>query len=100
MISLFHFFAVSFILLFIGFTTFIINKNIFFIFIGLEVIINAIALLFIAVGKYWNHIDGQIMYILLITLSAIEASISLILLIRLYRKKYTLNINKLNEKCE
>ena len=37
--------------------------------------INAAALAFIVAGSYWGQADGQVMYILAISLAAAEASI-------------------------
>jgi NADH-quinone oxidoreductase subunit K len=43
--------------------------------ISLEIMINAAALAFIVAGSYWGQPDGQVMYILAISLAAAEASI-------------------------
>lgn len=43
--------------------------------IGLEIMINASALAFVVAGSYWGQTDGQVMYILAISLAAAEASI-------------------------
>ncbi|QCI27123.1 NADH-quinone oxidoreductase subunit NuoK [Buchnera aphidicola] len=100
MISLLNCFFLSILLFLLGLSAILFNKNLLFILIGLEIMINSISLLFVFISDYWNHIDGQIMYIFIITLSAIEASISLALLIQHFKKVYTLNINKLSEIVE
>lgn len=38
--------------------------------IGLEIMINASALAFVVAGSYWGQTDGQVMYILAISLAA------------------------------
>lgn len=100
MVSLFNCFSLSILLFLLGFSSIIIHDNLLSIFIGLEIIMNAISLLLIITSNYWHHMDGQIMYILSITLAAIEASISLTLLIQYFRKTTTLNVNKLSEIIE
>jgi NADH-quinone oxidoreductase subunit K len=65
--------------------------------ISLEIMMNAAGLALIVVSSYWQQPDGQIMYILAITLAASEASIALSLLLQLYRYKKTLNIDVLSE---
>lgn len=97
MISLFDVFLLSSILFILGMISLLMHKNLLFIFISLEIIINSITIALISAGSYWHQIDGQIMYILSLTLSASEASISLILLLQFYRNKHTLNISKLSE---
>ena len=56
-----------------------------FMLIGLEIMINASALAFVVAGSYWGQTDGQVMYILAISLAAAEASIGLALLLQLHR---------------
>ncbi|QCI23718.1 NADH-quinone oxidoreductase subunit NuoK [Buchnera aphidicola (Macrosiphoniella sanborni)] len=97
MISLFHGLFLSLILFVLGLTSLIIRRNILFILISLEIMINAVGLALIVVGSYWKQVDGQIMYIFTITLAAAEASIALAFLLQLYRQKKTLNVDILNE---
>ncbi|XBC44514.1 MAG: NADH-quinone oxidoreductase subunit NuoK [Buchnera aphidicola (Schlechtendalia peitan)] len=97
MIPLSHGLILSSILLILGLTSLLIHKNILLILISLEIMINAVALALVTVGSYWNQVDGQIMYILVITLGASESGIGLALLVQCYRRFKTLNINKLSE---
>ncbi|CAL4042353.1 NADH-quinone oxidoreductase subunit K [Buchnera aphidicola (Takecallis arundicolens)] len=100
MVSLFNCLVLSILLFLLGFSSIIIHDNLLSVFIGLEIIMNAITLLLVVMSNYWHNMDGQIMYILSITLTAIEASISLTLLIQYFRKTTTLNVNKLSEIIE
>ncbi|AAM67724.1 NADH-quinone oxidoreductase subunit NuoK [Buchnera aphidicola] len=97
MISLFHGLFLSLILFILGLTSLIVRRNILFMLISLEIMMNAAALALVVSGSYWKQSDGQIMYILAITLAASEASIALALLLQLYRRQRTLNINALSE---
>ncbi|ALD15126.1 NADH:ubiquinone oxidoreductase subunit K [Buchnera aphidicola (Aphis glycines)] len=97
MISLFHGLCLSLTLFMLGLTSLIVRRNILFILISLEIMINAAALALVIASTYWKQADGQIVYILAITLAASEASIALALLLQLYRNKKTLNINLLSE---
>ncbi|QCI25384.1 NADH-quinone oxidoreductase subunit NuoK [Buchnera aphidicola (Sitobion avenae)] len=97
MISLFHGLFLSLILFILGLTSLIVRRNILFILISLEIMMNSAGLALIVVGSYWHQPDGQIMYIFAITLAASEASIALALLLQLYRRNKTLNIDILSE---
>ncbi|QNS01891.1 MAG: NADH-quinone oxidoreductase subunit NuoK [Buchnera aphidicola (Pentalonia nigronervosa)] len=97
MVSIFHGLCVSLILFVLGLTTLIVRRNLLFMLISLEIMMNAAGLALIVVSSYWQQPDGQIMYILAITLAASEASIALSLLLQLYRYKKTLNIDVLSE---
>ncbi|WP_343154395.1 NADH-quinone oxidoreductase subunit NuoK [Buchnera aphidicola (Aphis aurantii)] len=97
MISLFHGLFLSLILFILGLTSLIVRRNVLFILISLEIMMNAAALALVIVSTYWKQPDCYIMYILAITLAAAEASIALALLLQLYRSKKTLNVNVLSE---
>ncbi|QCI19741.1 MAG: NADH-quinone oxidoreductase subunit NuoK [Buchnera aphidicola (Brevicoryne brassicae)] len=97
MISLFHGLFLSLVLFLLGLTSLIVRRNILFILISLEIMMNAVGLALIVVGSYWQQADGQIMYIFVITLAATEAGIALALLLQFYRRQKTLNIDILSE---
>ncbi|WP_343192712.1 NADH-quinone oxidoreductase subunit NuoK [Buchnera aphidicola (Taiwanaphis decaspermi)] len=97
MIPLSHGLIVSSILFFLGLTSLVLHKNLIFIIISLEIMINAVITSFIISGSYWFSIDGQIFYILIITFASVETTILLSLLIKNYRFNQTLNIDKLSE---
>lgn len=97
MVSLFHGLFLSLILFVLGLISLIIRRNILFILISLEIMMNAAGLALVVVGSYWKQADGQIMYIFAVTLAASEASIALALLLQLYRRQKTLNIDILSE---
>ncbi|AHG60208.1 NADH-quinone oxidoreductase subunit NuoK [Buchnera aphidicola] len=97
MLSLFHGLFLSLILFVLGLTSLVIRRNILFILISLEIMMNAVGLALVVVGSYWQQVDGQIMYIFAITLAASEASIALALVLQLYRRWKTLNIDILSE---
>ena len=83
MIPLTHGLILAAILFVLGLTGLVIRRNLLFMLISLEIMINAAALAFVVAGSYWGQADGQIMYILAISLAAAEASIGLALLLQL-----------------
>lgn len=97
MIPLSHGLSLAIILFVLGLLGIIIRRNLLFMLLGLEIIINSAALAFVIVGAYLKQADGQIMYMLIITLAASESAVVLILLLKLYRYCYTLNINSIDE---
>ncbi|OSN06070.1 NADH:ubiquinone oxidoreductase subunit K [Lonsdalea iberica] len=97
MIPLQHGLLLAAILFVLGLTGLIIRRNLLFMLISLEIMINSAALAFVVAGSYWGHPDGQVMYILAITLAAAEASIGLALLLQLYRRRQTLDIDTVSE---
>ena len=97
MIPLHHGLILAAVLFILGFTCLVIRRNLLFMLIGPEVMINAAALAFVVGGSYWNQPDGQVMYILAISLAAAEASIGLALLLQLHRQRQDLDIDKVSE---
>ncbi|MCP9267165.1 NADH-quinone oxidoreductase subunit NuoK [Xenorhabdus sp. XENO-1] len=97
MIPLEHGLILAAVLFVLGFVCLIVRRNLLFMLIGLEIMINASALAFVVAGSYWLQPDGQVMYILAITLAAAEASIGLALLLQLYRRRQSLNIDIVSE---
>lgn len=97
MIPLQHGLILAAILFVIGLTGLIIRRNFLFMLLSLEIMINAAALAFVVAGSFWNQPDGQIMFILAISLAAAEASIGLALLLQLYRRRHTLDIDTVSE---
>ena len=97
MIPLQHGLILAAILFVLGLTGLLVRRNLLFMLISLEVMINAAAFAFIVAGSYWGQPDGQVMYILAISLAAAEASIGLALLLQLYRRRHTLNIDTVSE---
>ncbi len=97
MIPLTHGLILAAILFVLGLTGLVIRRNLLFMLISLEIMINAAALAFVVAGSYWGQADGQIMYILAISLAAAEASIGLALLLQLHRRRQNLNIDSVSE---
>ncbi|STM19654.1 NADH dehydrogenase I subunit K [Escherichia coli] len=69
MIPLQHGLILAAILFVLGLTGLVIRRNLLFMLIGLEIMINASALAFVVAGSYWGQTDGQVMYILAISLA-------------------------------
>lgn len=80
-----------------GLTGVMIRRNILYVLMSVEVMMNSTALAFVVAGSRWQQADGQIMFILIITLAAAEASVGLALLLQLYRRFQTLDLDAASE---
>ena len=92
-----HGLALAAALFSIGLVGLMVRRNILFILMSLEIMMNAAALAFVVAGARWGAADGQVMFILIITLAAAEASIGLAILLQLYRRFNTLDIDAASE---
>ena len=96
-IPLEHGLILSGILFAIGFYGVMARRNLLFILMSIEVMMNAAALAFVVAGSRWVQPDGQVMFILIVTLAAAEASIGLALLLQFYRRFQHLDIDAASE---
>jgi NADH-quinone oxidoreductase subunit K len=79
------------ILFVLGLAGVLVRRNLVFMLMSLEVMLNAVGLAFIVGGARWGEADGQIMFILVLTLAAAEVSVGLALILLLHRRLATLD---------
>ncbi len=92
-----HGLILSSILFAIGLIGVLTRRNIVFVLMSLEIMLNASALAFIVAGSRWGEADGQIMFIMILTLAAAEVAIGLGLIIQMFRQFKTIDINVLSD---
>ncbi|MDP1931127.1 MAG: NADH-quinone oxidoreductase subunit NuoK [Gammaproteobacteria bacterium] len=73
------------------------RRNIVFILMSLEIMLNACGLAFVVGSARWGHADGQIMFLMILTLAAAEVAVGLGLIIQMYRRFHTVDISVLSE---
>jgi NADH-quinone oxidoreductase subunit K len=86
--------AILFVLGVIGVLT---RRNLVFVLLSLEVILNATALAFVVAGSRWGESDGQIMFLMIISLAAAEVAVGLGLVLQLFHRYKTLDLNVLSK---
>ncbi len=69
----------------------LVRRNIIFVLMSIEIMMNAAALAFVAAGSRWGQPDGQVMFLFIVTVAAAEVSVGLALVIQLYRRIHTLD---------
>lgn len=79
-----HVLALAAILFALGTVGVPARRNLIFLLMSLEIMLNAAGLAFVAAGAHWAQADGQIMFIFILTLAAVEVAIGLALLLRLF----------------
>jgi NADH-quinone oxidoreductase subunit K len=77
----------------LGLCGLVLRRNIIFMLMSIEVMMNAAALAFVTAGSRWQQPDGQVMFILVLTLAAAEACVGLALVIQLYKRFKTLDVD-------
>ncbi|NQU41858.1 NADH-quinone oxidoreductase subunit NuoK [bacterium] len=79
------------ILFSMGFLGVLARRNIIFILMSIEVMLNAAGMAFVIAASRWGQPDGQIMFIFILAMAAAEVSVGLTLIIRLYQRFHTLD---------
>jgi NADH-quinone oxidoreductase subunit K len=85
------------ILFVMGIAGVVIRKNIIFMLLSVEIMLNASALAFIAAGAKWGQPEGQVMFIFILVMAAAEVSIGLALILQIYHQHKSLDIDILKE---
>ena len=85
------------ILFSIGLIGVLTRRNIVFVLMSLEIMLNAGGLEFIVGASRWGHAEGQIMFLMILTLAAAEVAVGLGLIIQMFRRYKTVDINVLSE---
>jgi len=87
---------VSMVLFSIGAIGVIARKNIFVIYMSIELMLNGINLFLVTFAKYHFNLDPQIISIMVISIAAAEAAIFLSIVILLFRSKKSLDTDIFN----
>ena len=81
----------------LGFVGLVTRRNLFFILLSLEVMLNAAGLAFVVAGAHWGQADGQVMFIFMLTMAAAEVSVALALLLQLNWNFESLSVDSAHE---
>jgi len=84
---------VAAILFALGLTGLLVRRNILFILISIEIMLNAAGLAFVAGGSRWAQPDGQVMFLFILATAGAEVSVGLALVLQLYKHFRTLDID-------
>ncbi len=87
----------SFVLFSIGMIGVAMRRNIIVVLISLELMLNAVNVLFISASKYMHTLDGQIFVIMVITIAAAETAIALALVVRIFKSLGIVKIDDLKK---
>ncbi len=79
------------ILFALGLASLLVRRNLLFMLMSLEVMLNAAGIAFIVAGARWAEPDGQVMFILVLTFAATEVSVGLALILLMHRRITTLD---------
>ena len=82
--GLHHYLIVSALLFSLGLLGVVARRNLFVVYMGLELMLNAANLALVAFSRFHNNLNGQVMVFFIITVAAAEVAVGLALLVALY----------------
>ncbi len=85
----------SFLMFLVGLAGIMFRKNILFMMLSVEILLNAANLAFVSASKMTNTMDGQVVMFFVMAVAACEAAVGLALIISLYRTKASIEADDL-----
>ncbi|MBC9913252.1 NADH-quinone oxidoreductase subunit NuoK [Chitinophaga varians] len=79
------------ILFVLGLISVLIRRNIIFMLLSVEIMLNAAGLAFVVAASHWGQADGQVMFMFILAMAAAEVSVGLALILQLYHQLRTLD---------
>jgi NADH-quinone oxidoreductase subunit K len=92
-----HALILAMVLFCLGLIGALMRRNILYMLLSIEIMLNAASLAFIAAGARWGQADGQIMYLLILTLAAAEVSVALGIVLQISSRFNTLDADAISE---
>jgi len=90
MITLNHYLFLSALLFSIGTVGIFVRRNLITLLLSIEIMLNAVNMTFVAVGRFNGSVEGQVITFFVMTVAAAEAAVGLAIIIALFRHRETL----------
>jgi len=96
MVSLNAYLIVSAAMFIIGALGVVARRNAMIVFLSIELMLNSVNLTLVAFSAYLGDASGQVLVFFVMTLAAAEAAVGLALVITIFRRKKTINLDEIN----
>ena len=96
MIPASHCLILSAVLFTLGVVGVFVRRSAIVIFMCIELMLNSVNLAFITFARQNQSLDGQLIVLFVMTVAAAEAAIGLAIILAIYRKRKTLNVDEIN----
>jgi NADH-quinone oxidoreductase subunit K len=71
----------------------LVRRNLLFMLLSLEIMMNAAGLAFIVAGAYWGNVEGQVMFVFILAVAAAEVAVGLALILQHFRRYNSLDVD-------
>ena len=70
-----------------------VRRNVIFMLMSIEIMLNAAGLAFIVAGSRWGQADGQVMFMFILAMAAAEVAVGLALILQMSQRLKTLDVD-------
>jgi NADH-quinone oxidoreductase subunit K len=88
-----NYLIVGAILFALGMIGFLVRRNLIIMFLSAEMMLQGVALNFVAFARFRGNLHGQVFTLFILTVAACEAALALALILILYRRKRSLDVS-------
>ncbi len=96
MATLTSYLILSAVMFMIGATGVLVRRNAIIVFMSIELMLNSANLTLVAFSAFLGDSTGQALVFFVMTVAAAEAAIGLAIIIALFRRKQTVNLDEIN----
>ncbi|MCB0831881.1 MAG: NADH-quinone oxidoreductase subunit NuoK [Bacteroidetes bacterium] len=96
MVPLPHYLIFTAILFTLGVIGVLTRRNAIIIFMSIELMLNSVNLTMVTFARFLDSMDGQVAVFLVMTVAAAEVAVGLALIVAIYRKKDTINVDEMH----
>jgi NADH-quinone oxidoreductase subunit K len=88
--------ALSAVLFVIGFFGVLLRRNTLVIYMSLELMLLASTLALVAFSRFQGTLDGAVFVFFILTIAAAEVAVGLAIIVALFRRRHTVQVEELN----
>jgi NADH-quinone oxidoreductase subunit K len=92
-VTLYHYLVVGAALFAIGLVGFLSRRNLIILFLCAEMMLQGVAINFVAFARYKGNLQGQAFVLFILTVAACEAAFALALILMLYKRQNSLDVS-------
>jgi NADH-quinone oxidoreductase subunit K len=96
MVPLNAYLILSAVMFIIGAMGVVTRRNAIIVFLSIELMLNSVNLTFVAFSAFFGDATGQVLVFFVMTLAAAEAAVGLAIVIALFRRKQSINLDEIN----
>ncbi len=96
MLTVYHFTILGAILFGLGAVAVLVRRNPLVMFMGIELMLNAVNLTFVAFSRYLNNLNGQAFVFIVLTVAAGEVAVGLALIVAIFRARENVDVDEID----